>query len=378
MVVSVKDSFKLVAVSVVCFCAVFVCTFMLNFYFDVVPLKDSVPAESMALYDAQLATAKFTSAISGGFLAVIAVIMVLFYIKIYIDGHLKQLGILKAMGYSENRLSLCFWVFGLSAFLGCALGFACGWIYIPYAYDGLIVNGLTVEIHFHPSLLVCLVIAPSIIFSMISCLYAMFALKRPVGEMLKGERGQKIKKEKICHDKDRPFLIEMAFKTLSSKKMLAFFIAFSCFCFSAMFQMGLSMDNLVGDGSMGKMILVIGVVIAIVIMIIAVTSLINSNLKNISVMKAFGYSIKECSLALLLGYVPFAVAGFVVGTLYQYGLLSFMVNIIFKSVGEVPEYKFSVPIFFITLALFIVSYGFTMLISVLKFSKISVKEVMTE
>lgn len=99
MVVSLKDGLKLFGITVVAFCAVFVCSFFLNFYFDALTIKDSITEEVRALYDAQLATSKFTCAISGGCLTLIALVMLVFYIKLYVDTHLKQLGVLKAMGY---------------------------------------------------------------------------------------------------------------------------------------------------------------------------------------------------------------------------------------------------------------------------------------
>ena len=110
----------------------------------------------------------------------------------------------------------------------------------------------------------------------------------------------------------------------------------------------------------------------------AVTSLVNGNVKNIAMMKAFGYSMKECSLTVLGGYHIFAFIGFALGTVYQYGLLSLMVNLVFKDVAEVPEYNFDVPVFFITLAAFIVLYEALMLFYSYRISKISVKEVMLE
>ena len=380
MVVSVKDSLKLVAVSIVCCCAVFVCTFMLNFYLDVLPLGATLGEESKILYDAQLATAKFTSAISGGFLGLIAVVMTVFYIKIYIDGHSAQLGILKAMGYSEGKLALRFWVFGLSVLLGCVVGYVGGYIAMPFVYEGLKIDGIAeIPIGFHPVLFICLVILPPVILALIACLFAYFRLKNPVMDMIKGRSKQKSKKVKeVKENKKRGFLLEMGLKTLSSKKMLAFFVAFACFCFSAMVQMGLSMDDLMRGETMGIMILVIGVVLAVVSMIIAVTSLINGNKKNVAIMKAFGYSLKECSLAIFLPYIPVALIGFAVGTGYQYGLLYLMINLVFKDVGEVPDYTFNLPIMFITLALFIVAYLGVMLICVFNLNKVTVKEVMQE
>ncbi len=118
MIISIKDSLNLIAVAVICFCAVFVCTFMLNFYMDVLPLEDEVSQASQSLFNAQIATAKFVAAISGGFLGAIAVVMTAFYIKLYVDGHAKQLGILKAMGYSDLKLCIKFWIFGLCVLIG--------------------------------------------------------------------------------------------------------------------------------------------------------------------------------------------------------------------------------------------------------------------
>lgn len=378
MIISVKDSVKLIAISIVCACAVFVCTFMLNFYIDVLPLDGTLNGESQILFDAQVAMAKFTAALSGGFLGVIAVIMTVFYIKIYVDAHSRQLGILKAMGYSNGKLALRFWVFGLSALIGCVVGFAGGFIIMPTVYKMLSIEGIPeIAINFHPVLLICLVILPPIIFAGISCLYAYISLRRPVGEMLKGSTRVKIKRTKSKTGKEHSFLVEMGLKTLSSKKMLAFFVAFASFCFSAMFQMGLSME-LMPNSTMGIMILVIGVVLAVVSIIMAITSLINGNIKNVSIMKAFGYSMKECVLSIFAVYAPLALIGFGVGTAYQYGLLLLMVNIVFKDVGNVPEYSFDVQIFFITLAIFIVACALLTFVFALKINKVSVKEVMTE
>ncbi|MDE5616538.1 MAG: ABC transporter permease, partial [Clostridia bacterium] len=121
MIVSIKDGLKLIGISIVCCCAVFVCTFMLNYYLDVLPLKDLMTdSGAIQLYNAQLATAKLTSAITGGVLSLISVAMLIFYIKLYIDSHSSQLGIIKALGYSRGAVASRFWVFGLSVFAGCA------------------------------------------------------------------------------------------------------------------------------------------------------------------------------------------------------------------------------------------------------------------
>ena len=169
----------------------------------------------------------------------------------------------------------------------------------------------------------------------------------------------------------------MFFKTLSDKKALAFFVAFACFCFSTMVQMGASMYDM-STALMGVIIFAIGVVLAVTTILMAATTLVNGNIKNISIMKAFGYSMKECALTVLGGYHIFAFIGFAVGSVYQYGLLTLMVNLIFKDVAGVPEYSFDVPIFFATLAAFIVFYEAVMLFFAYRIKTISVKEVMAE
>ena len=378
MIVSVKDGIKLVGISIVCFCAVFVCTFMLNYYLDVMHLENIITEPSMlALYKAQIATAKFTSAISGGVLAIVAIIMLVFYIKLYIDSHSQQLGIIKALGYSRKRIASKFWVFGLSVFAGCLFGFCFAWMFMRFIYDNLTIEGVgEIAINFHWELLVGLVILPTIVFSVLACLYAYYALRITVLQLLKG-KNEVVRLGKEKSEKERPFLSQMRIKTISYKKSLVFFIAFSAFCFSAMLQMGLSMKKLNSE-AMGYIILIIGLVLAIVTMFMAITTLINSNKKNISIMKAFGYPLKDCALSIFGGYVPFAFLGFGVGSVYQFALLKIMVNIIFKDVESMPKYSFDVPVFFITLALFVVCYFALIAFYTLKINKISVKEVMLE
>ncbi len=376
MVVGLKDGIKLIGISIVCGSAAFVCTFMLNYYLDVAPLKDIVLPEMLALYNAQLAMAKFTVAITGGVLAIIAAALLVFYIKLYIDGHSKQLGILKAMGFSGGRIAGAFWIFGLSVLIGCALGFGGAWAAMPVIYDSLNLEGMDIAISFHAELIAYIVIIPAVVFGALSCVYAYFTLRKPVNELIKGKSvtGKATVKD---GDKDRSFLRQMSVTALSGRKSLVFFVAFSCFCFGAMVQMGLSMEELAAN-TMGVMILLIGLVLAAVTMFMAVTSCVNYNAKNISVMKAFGYSMKECVMSVLFGYIPFALIGFAVGTLYQFGLLTFMVNVMFADVGQMPDYGFDVQAFFITLAAFVVCYAAVMAFYARKISRISVRLVMSE
>lgn len=383
MVVSIKDSVKLAGISVICFCAVFVCTFFINYCVDAAAVADSVTQDMSALYQGQLATAKFSCALSGGCLSLIAFVMLVFYIKLYIDGHGRQLGILKAMGYKNGEIALKFSVFGFSVLIGSALGCGAGYAAMPMIYSQMTVEGLTIPVKFHFWLPIVMIALPTLVFSALSCGYALLALRRDVGSMLKGEIKTKtvarkrsaaqVKADKS--EKPRAFLLDMGIKTLSSKKMLVFFIAFAAFCFSAMVQMGGAMYDL-NAGAMGPIILTIGLVLAVTIMLIAFTALFNANTKNLAIMKAFGYSARECAVTIFTGYIPFAFIGFGIGTAYQYAILRVMVDLFFKEYSLI--FDFDVAIFFITLAAFTVFYAAVMLLYFLKIKQISVKAVMAE
>ncbi len=375
MIIGIKDGIKLIGVIIVCFCAVFVCTFFLNFYFDAIAVSGEVSIEMRPLYDAQLATAQLVCAIAGGFLSVIAVVMLVFYIKLFIDGNAKRFGLLKAMGYSSAKISLAFWVFGLAVFAGALAGLCVGYAVMPVIYDALTVDGLDIAIGFHAWLPVALVLAPTGCFCAFACGYARFALRRNAVIMLKGGSG--VTRVKKVSTNAVQFLTDMRRGVLRSKKSAVFFVAFACFCFSAMVQMGLSMRDL-GSVTMGVIIFIIGVVLSVVAMIMAVTTVVNGNLRNIALMRAFGYSQKERAVAVLAGYIPFAVSGFAVGTVYQYALLKIMVSVIFADIGQTLEYSFDVPIFFVTLAAFVAAYATAMFVYVRKINAVSVRSAMLQ
>ncbi len=165
--------------------------------------------------------------------------------------------------------------------------------------------------------------------------------------------------------------------TLKSKKVLVFFIIFSSFCFSAMTQMSFSMKDLSSE-MMGAMILMIGLVLAFTTLFLAITTVVNGNTKTIAMMRAFGYSQRECCRAILGGYRPMSYIGFAVGTIYQYALLRIMVDIVFKDVEGVPAYEFDFPVMLISLIVFIVVYEVLMFVYSEKVKKVSIKEIMIE
>ncbi len=383
MLVGIRDGIKLVGISIVAFCAVFVCAFFLNFYVDVQTVENAVTEQMRPLYEAQLATARFTCAITGGFLAVVAAVMLAFYIKLYVDGNGERIGILKALGYSDGRLALGFWVFGLSVLIGATAGLCVGYASMPAIYKQLTIDGLpNVPVRFNAWLPIALVIAPTALLTASACLYAYFYVRKPVMRLLRGrtditKKSDKHKKSSRTISKDGRFLLQMCFAVLRSKKASVFFVAFSCFCFSAMVQMGASMYDM-DSGTMGLMILLIGVTLAAVSMIMAVTTVVNGNAASIALMRAFGYSDGQCALSVLGGYTPFALIGFIVGTAYQYGLLRIMVDLLFADVAEMPAYSYDVALTFIVFAVFAAAYAAVMGVYAVRLKRISIKAIMLE
>ncbi len=385
MVVGIKDAAKLFVISIMVCCAVLVCTMFLNFNMDIAAIKDEITSETvMIFYNAQVSVAKVVSAVSGGCLLITSIIMLIFYIKHYVDIHKKELGILKALGYSNLKIAKNFWIFGISVFIGAVIGFCMAFIIMPLFYEIQNEDKILPEIsiNFHMELFGYFVIVPTFVFALLSIMFAYFRLKEPVLFLLKDNlqvaaKSGKHKKDKESKEKDCLFTDDLKSSTLKSRKTLTFFIIFASFCFSSMTQMSFSMTDLSSE-MFAVMIILIGLVLAFTTLFLAITTVVNSNTKTIAMMRVFGYSQKECCHAILGGYRFISYIGFVIGTIYQYVLLRIAVDIIFKDISNVPEYKFDVPAMFISLISFIVIYEIIMYCYSERIKKISIKEVMLE
>lgn len=382
MLVGIKNASKLVGISIIACCAVLVCTMFLNFYMDIRLIKSEITSElSLIFYNAQVSTAQVVCLVSGGCLLMTSVIMLIFYIKHYIDTHRKELGILKALGYSKFKIAKSFWVFGISAFSGTVIGFGSAFLLMPWFYTLQNEDKMLPEItiNFHPSILLYFVVLPTVCFSVLSVYYACYKLKKPVLLLLKDnlQTASKTPKHRSEKDRELSFVEDLKRSTLKAKKTLVFFIIFASFCFSAMTQMSFSMKDLSSE-MMGVMMLVIGLVLAFTTLFLAITTVINGNTKTIAMMRVFGYSQKECCRAILGGYRPMSYIGFAIGTVYQYGLLRLTVDIIFKDFEDIPAYEFDFPVMIISFVVFIAIYEVLMYVYSEKIKKISIKEIMIE
>lgn len=382
MLIGIKNASKLIGISVISCCAVLVCTMFLNFYFDFQLIESEITSElSMSFYNAQLSTAKVVCLVSGGCLLITSVVMLMFYIKHYIDTHKQELGILKALGYSNLTVAKNFWVFGISAFIGTVIGFGGAFLMMPWFYTLQNEDKILPEIaiHFHPTIFLYFVILPTVGFSLLAVGYAWRQLKKPVLLLLKNgfQTSSKAKKQKEDKSSECSFVDDLKRNTLRSKKTLAFFIIFASFCFSAMTQMSFSMKDLSSE-MMGAMMLIIGLALAFTTLFLAITTVINGNTKTIAMMRVFGYSQKDCCKSILGGYRLMSYIGFAIGTVYQYVLLRIMVDIVFKDIEGVPVYKFDFPVMLISLVVFIMIYEILMFVYSEKIKRISIKEIMIE
>lgn len=379
MIVGIKDITKLFAITVVTCCAVFVCALFLNYNIDIAGIKDEITApQAMVVYDAQVATCKVVIGVSGGCLGVTTIILLIIYIKNYIDSHGKELGILKALGYSNYNIAKHFWVFGISVLAGSALGYFGASCYMPTFYEVQNAEGFLPQLspRFHLGLCFSLIILPTVFFALLSVMYALFKLKKPVIMLLKDIRKNKVKISGR-ETKERPFLLDLRRNTLKSRKTLVFLVGFSAFCFSAMTQMSISMNKLSSE-SFSWMIISIGLILAFMTLFMSLESIIKANTKTIAIMKVFGYSKKECSASILNGYRPVSYIGFAVGTVYQYILLRLVVDIVFADYENMPEYSFDFKTMVITLIIFLVVYEAIIYCYSRKIAKQSVKEIMLE
>lgn len=384
MIIHPKNAAKLFGIFIMCFCAVLICTLFLNSNIDMARIQDQITdPDVMFLYETVLSSGRMTSAVTGGALALTTIVMLLFYVKHYIDTHKSELGILKALGYSRWKIASSFWVFGLSVLAGAAVGFACAFALMPSFYREMRSGTILPDtpLHFNPILVVLLVILPAVAFSVLAMLYSYFKLKRPALELIRGRGRVKAKKTKRSDKQSNeiPFLRELKQSTVRSKFSLVFFIWLASFIFSNNMIMSFSMSALGAADMMAYLMMGTGVVLTFTTLIISVATVIRGNTKTIAMLRVFGYSDRECAVAILDGYRPITYFGFAVGALYQHGLMLLMIKLFFgNEIHALPDYSFNFGVAIIMFISFVLLYELFMLLYAKKIKQIPLKEVMQE
>lgn len=378
---SIKDLYRLVVVSVISFCAVFVTNLFLNFYLDISLLDQTnwLP-EIQAAYDAQVAISWLIASISGAVLSLTSMLLLFFYIRQFIDQHKPELGILKAMGYKNWEIARKFWIFSLPVGLGTGAGYLSSFAMMPHFYQLRNQSGVLPEITImqHWSLFLFLVVLPTLAFSGLAILYASYYLRLPALDLLKRvSSSQKSPKRKATKKirKDRPFLKDFSASLLWSRKLLIFFVIFGSMCFSAMIQLSFGMKELT-DETIQIMMMSIGTVLSVAILYLSLGVLLQENQETLAIMKVFGYSRNECHKSLFAPYRFLAFLGFVLGTGYQYGIMQLLLRLMEKSIAQKVEYDFDFGVCLITLLIFTLVYESFIYVSSRKIDQLTIKQVM--
>ena len=378
---SIKDLYRLVVVSVISFCAVFVTNLFLNFYLDISLLDQTnwLP-EIQAAYDAQVAISWLIASISGAVLSLTSMLLLFFYIRQFIDQHKPELGILKALGYKNWEISRKFWIFSLPVGLGTAVGYLSSFAMMPHFYQLRNQSGVLPEITImqHWSLFLFLVVLPTIAFAALAVLCASYYLRFPALDLLKRvSSSQKSPKRKAGKKirKDRPFLKDLSASLLWSRKLLIFFVIFGSMCFSAMIQLSFGMKELT-DETIQIMMMSIGTVLSVAILYLSLGVLLQENQETLAIMKVFGYSRNECHKSLFAPYRFLAFLGFVLGTGYQYGIMQLLLRLMEKSIAQKVDYNFDFGICLITLLIFTLVYESFIYVSSRKIDQLTIKQVM--
>ena len=378
---SIKDLYRLVVVSVISFCAVFVTNLFLNFYLDISLLDQTnwLP-EIQAAYDAQVAISWLIASISGAVLSLTSMLLLFFYIRQFIDQHKPELGILKAMGYKNWEIARKFWIFSLPVGLGTGVGYLSSFAMMPHFYQLRNQSGVLPEITImqHWSLFLFLVVLPTLAFTALAVLCASYYLRLPALDLLKRvSSSQKSPKRKATKKirKDRPFLKDFSASLLWSRKLLIFFVIFGSMCFSAMIQLSYGMKELT-DEIIQSMMMSIGTVLSVAILYLSLGVLLQENQETLAIMKVFDYSKNECRKSLFAPYRFLAFLGFVLGTGYQYGIMQLLLRLMEKSIAQKVEYDFDFGVCLITLLVFTLVYESFIYLSSRKIDQLTIKQVM--
>ena len=378
---SIKDLYRLVVVSVISFCAVFVSNLFLNFYLDISLLDQTnwLP-EIQAAYDAQVAISWLIASVSGAVLSLTSMLLLFFYIRQFIDQHKPELGVLKALGYKNWEIARRFWLFSLPVGLGTGVGYLSSFAMMPHFYQLRNQSGVLPEITImqHWSLFLFLVVLPTLAFTALAVLCASYYLRLPALDLLKRvSSSQKSPKRKATKKirKDRSFLKDFSASLLWSRKLLIFFVIFGSMCFSAMIQLSYGMKELT-DEIIQSMMMSIGTVLSVAILYLSLGVLLQENQETLAIMKVFDYSKNECRKSLFAPYRFLAFLGFVLGTGYQYGIMQLLLRLMEKSIAQKVEYDFDFGVCLITLLVFTLVYESFIYLSSRKIDQLTIKQVM--
>lgn len=358
MILTAKEGLRLIGIVLICCCAAYVCALFLNYGADLRGIeKEITPGLMRTMYEAQLAMSSLVTALAGGALLSTSAVILCFYITRYIDGHRRELGVLKALGWSRFEIGSSFWVFGLSVLVGMAAGvfIACaqmGTFYAAMNEDGIYPD---VPVTLHGGILAAIILLPAAAFCVLAVGYATRRLRTPALDLIRGTLPARRHRQGNRKNADGPFLAAVRRSVRSMSPSLLFFTFIGAFCFSTMLQMSASMTELASEWMAGVM-LMIGIVLGTTCLFLSISSAVDRYMPAAAIMHAHGYTEAECRSALLGCFRPLAWLGFAAGTVYQYVLLRIVIDAYFSDLPMMPEYEFNMPVMFAALAAFAIFY----------------------
>ena len=121
--ISFKTTLKSYGVIVICFCAVFLETLFLSYLIDLKALDSSSFTEAqLNIYNAQISLCKMMNLIAILILGLFSFVLLFFSIERFIDENKSNMGVLKALGYTSNKISISLMKYFLPVLLGSLLG----------------------------------------------------------------------------------------------------------------------------------------------------------------------------------------------------------------------------------------------------------------
>ena len=94
------------------------------------------------------------------------------------------------------------------------------------------------------------------------------------------------------------------------------------------------------DDIIQTMMIMIGLILSFSILFLSLGIVVSESRETLALMKAFGYTDRECQSHILAPYRFWAYLGFVLGTAYQYGIMEILIGVIKDTVPEKIEHHF--------------------------------------
>lgn len=372
-----KDVFKHIAIIVLAFCAAFMCTNFTNYMFDLNHAKYLFTTpELQAIYYEKMTMSKTITACAGGMLGGVTLIVLTYSISRFIQDNSATIGVLKALGYSEWRCALNFSKFCIAVFVSATLAYLMSYFLYPLFYDPI--GNIELSFGFHFRTVCFVIILPTLFFIFASVLYARFILRKAPLELINSTKNIKIgwlTRKMQSRESNETFMNELKVNIRSNNLLLIFFVGFSALAYSTQVQMAFSIREYATDYTAPIILISLGFVLGITTLFLALSFVVNANKKYISMLKAFGYTQKECYQSMLGGYRIVAYIGFIVGTVYKYLLMNLLIDS-FAGGDSNATVLFDYSGFILTLVTFVILYELVMCFYLKKINKVSINEIM--